>query len=229
MSGISLRLLVVTIAISCAALAASRANEPDPSTTPHDTPYTSSSESATEHAIHLNGSARQATQKFELQAGLAVIQVRNEGKSNFVVGLVDAQGEQIANLFNEIDEFSGRRAFNIAKSGTYLLDVDATGPWSLTIEQPRPTTAEPTPQLFAGEGTNVTPFITLKKGLNVVGFERTGEGRGIFTLLDRDGRAVEQIANQLDEFKGSKPVKIEEEGIYFFNVYGDGNWTVAVE
>ncbi len=221
--------LLLTIAVSFAGKYAVRANEPQTSEAPHDAPYTSSSESNTDHAIHVNGSGRQASQKFELKAGLAIVQVQNDGKSNFVVGLVDGQGEQITNLFNEIDEFSGRRAFNIAKAGTYLLDVDATGPWNFTIEQPRPTTAEPTPQAFEGKGTNVTPFVTLKKGLNVFGFQRAGEGRGVFTLLDQDGRAVEQLANQLDEFHGSKPVKIEEDGIYFLNVYGEGTWTVTIE
>ncbi len=221
--------VMFAVAVSLVGYTASRATEPNRSTPPHDAPYESSSEQTPEHAIHLSGSGRQATEKFELQAGLAIVQVQNDGKSNFVVELIDNQGEEIANLFNEIDKFQGRQAFYIGKAGTYLLDVEGTGPWSFTIEQPRPTTAEPTPQTFEGQGTDVTPFVNLSAGLTVFEFERAGEGRGVFTLLDQAGRAVEQIANQLDVFEGSKPVKVEEAGIYLFNVSGEGNWTLKIK
>lgn len=221
--------VLCAVSASLVGFTASRATEPNRVTPPHDAPYETSGEQTPEHAIHLSGSGRQATEKFELQAGLAIVQVQNDGKSNFVVELMDGQGEEITNLFNEIDKFQGRQAFYIGKAGTYLLDVEGTGPWSFTIEQPRPTTAEPAPQTFKGQGTDVTPFITLPAGLTVFEFERSGEGRGVFTLLDQDGRAIEQIANQLDAFQGSKPLKIQEKGVYLFNVYGEGDWTLKIK
>jgi hypothetical protein len=189
----------------------------------------SSAEPSWEKGIELSGKGRRVTEKLELREGLAVVEVRNDGKSNFVVELLDESGESAGNLFNEINKFQGRRAFNIEKAGEYLLNVGATGAWSFTITQPRPEAAKVKPQTFSGEGMDITPFVKLPKGLAVFEFQRHGEGRGHFTLLDQDGRYVEQIANQLDTFEGSAPVKIEEEGIYLLNVYGDGNWTVTVK
>jgi hypothetical protein len=221
-------LLVITVSLSFLCYGVIRATEP--TKTPHDAPYHSSGEEHEDTAtIELTGSAHQATEKFELQAGLVVIDVKNEGKSNFVVELLDGHGEEVTNLFNEIDKFHGRRAFHIEKAGTYLLDVQATGPWAFHISQPRPEKGEHTPQTFEGHGMDVTPFVTLPAGLNVFEFKYEGEGRGIFTLLDHAGQAVEQVANQLETFHGSKPVKIEEEGIYLLNVYGKGNWTLTIK
>lgn len=221
-------LIAALMVVSLMGYGVLRATEPK-QTAPQDSPYQTSGEPNEEFAIHLSGSGRQATEKFELESGLAIVQVESNGKSNFIVELLNQDGDQVENLFNEIDKFQGRRAFHIEKPGTYLLDVSANGPWSFTIQQPRVDGAEKTPQTFQGEGTDVTPFVTLAKGLAVFEFERHGEGRGIFTLLDSEGRAIEQLANQLDGFQGSKPVKIEEEGVYLLNVYGEGKWTVKVK
>lgn len=221
-------LMAALMVVSLMCYGVLRATEPK-QTTPQDSPYQTSGEPNEEFAIHLSGSGRQATEKFELESGLAIVQVQNDGASNFIVELLDKNGDQAQNLFNEIDKFQGRRAFHVEKPGTYLLDVQATGPWTFTIQQPRVEGAEDAPQTFKGEGMDVTPFVTLPKGLTVFEFDREGEGRGIFTLLDSEGRAIGQLANQLDAFQGSKPVKIEEQGIYLLNVYGEGKWTVKIK
>lgn len=224
--GVASAALVAMVSLLC--FGALQATEPR-QTPPQESPYQTSAEANEPFTIRLDGKGRQATEKFELESGLAIVQVENDGPSNFIVGLLDKNGDQVTNLFNEVDKFQGRRAFNIEKPGAYLLDVQATGAWSFSIQQPRVDGAESAPQTFEGNGMDVTPFVTLPKGLTVIEFQRDGEGRGIFTLLDSAGRAVEQIANELDAFQGSKPVKIQEEGVYFLNVYGDGNWTVKIK
>jgi hypothetical protein len=230
MIGAFIALAMISL-VSYGVLRATEPTETAPTkTAPIDSPYESSSEPQEEEfSIQLHGSGRQATTQFELESGLTVIEVKNDGKANFIVELIDQNGDPVTNLFNEIDKFEGRRAFNIAKPGAYLLDVQATGPWNFTIKQPRVDGAEAAPQTFKGEGMDVTPFVTLPKGLAVFEFEHQGEGRGIFTLLDSEGRAIDQVANQLDDFQGSKPFKVQEEGVYLLNVYGQGKWTVKIK
>ncbi len=83
-------LMTVTIGVSLVCFGVLRASdtEQQESTTPHDAPYESSGEQKeAEHAIKLEGKGRQATHKFELREGLAVVEVRNEGKANFIVEL----------------------------------------------------------------------------------------------------------------------------------------------
>jgi hypothetical protein len=47
-------------------------------------------------------------------------------------------------------------------------------------------------------------------------------------LRDANGQVVEQIANQVGTFTGSKGVSVTP-GIYFLELYGNGNWSVNVE
>jgi hypothetical protein len=185
---------------------------------------------ATETAtVKLAGKARQATEKFTLQQGLAIISTTHQGKSNFIAYLVNSEGEEIQSLFNHIGKYEATRGFEITKTGEYLLNVQADGNWTFSIEQPRPTAGESTPRTINGKRTEVSPFLSLKKGLTVFKYGYQGDSRFSVTLMDQNGRAIEQIANTLKATEGSAPVKIQEEGIYFLNVSADADWQIDVQ
>jgi uncharacterized repeat protein (TIGR01451 family) len=75
-----------------------------------------------------------ATELFALPSGLTRIKLEHTGQSNFIVWLLDANGERIDLLVNKIGNFSGSKAINIASTGNYLLNIDADGAWSIEIE-----------------------------------------------------------------------------------------------
>jgi hypothetical protein len=179
--------------------------------------------------IELDGQGRQATRKFELQKGLAILRVEHEGSSNFVVRLLDSTGRKGQTLFNQIGEFTGTRGFEIREPGQYLLDVQADGPWQVEIVQPRPETAERGPQQYPGKGYDITPFVLLDEGLTVFKLKHGGQSRFSAYLVDANGRELEQLTSVVGEFDGSKPVRIEKPGVYFLNIGGDGEWTVEIE
>jgi hypothetical protein len=180
-------------------------------------------------AIKLQGKGRQASEKFTLQQGLAVINTTHQGKSNYIAYLVNSEGEEVQSLFNHIGKYDATRGFEITKPGEYLLNVQADGNWTFNIQQPRPTTGESAPRTITGTKTEVSPFLTLKKGLTVFKYGYQGDSRFSATLMDSTGRAVEQIVNTLKATNGSAPIKIEEEGIYFLNVNADANWQIDVQ
>ena len=47
-------------------------------------------------------------------------------------------------------------------------------------------------------------------------------------LRDANGQVVEQVANQVGSFAGSKGVSVTP-GIYFLELYGNGSWSVNIE
>jgi hypothetical protein len=179
--------------------------------------------------IKLQGSGRQSSDKFTLQPGLAVINTTHQGKSNYIVYLVNSDGEEVQSLFNSIGKYDATRGFEITKPGEYVLNVQADGIWTFAIEQPRPTTGESTPRTITGKKTEVSPFLNLKKGLAVFKYGYQGDSRFSVMLMNQNGRAIEQIVNTLKASNGSAPIKIEEDGLYFLNVNADTNWQIDVQ
>jgi hypothetical protein len=65
-----------------------------------------------------------------------VIDVRHRGRSNFVVDLIgygDTSGTEL--LVNEIGNYSGQSLLNDMPEGSYLLAVQADGPWTVKFSQ----------------------------------------------------------------------------------------------
>ena len=84
--------------------------------------------------INLTGSGQTATEPFELESGLAVFRMAHQGNRNFIVWLLDSNGRRVDLLVNEIGSFSGSKAVQIPRDGTYLLQVQADGPWSVQVD-----------------------------------------------------------------------------------------------
>jgi hypothetical protein len=57
----------------------------------------------------------------------------HQGENNFAVWLLAANGRRVELLANEIGSFNGSKAVQIARGGTYLLQVDADGAWTIEV------------------------------------------------------------------------------------------------
>ena len=179
--------------------------------------------------IKLSGIGQQASQKFNLEDGLSVFKMTHTGASNFAVILMDSDGQKIELLVNEIGKFDGAKAVGIAKRGEYILDVSADGKWAVTIEQPRPVTADPAPKTFTGTGQQISPFIKLDKGLITFKLKHTGKSNFAIILMDKNGNREELLVNEIGDFDGSKAVGISRSGVYLLDVSADGAWTASME
>jgi L-ascorbate metabolism protein UlaG (beta-lactamase superfamily) len=172
---------------------------------------------------------QEATSKFSLEKGLSIFRMTHDGDGHFGVVLLDAEGDHIDLLANEIGEFDGSKAVGISKAEIYLLDISADGSWTITIEQPRPSQAPPVPKTLKGTGQQAAGMFYLDTGLVV--FEMTHDGDGHFgvVLLDAEGDPIDLLANEIGEFDGSKAVGINKAGIYLLDISADGNWEISIE
>lgn len=85
--------------------------------------------------IALKGRGQAATKKFHLAGGLYKFDMHHVGDSNFAVVLLDSHGGRHGLLANDIGNFNGSKAESV-QDGDYLLDVTASGPWTITIGEP---------------------------------------------------------------------------------------------
>lgn len=167
---------------------------------------------------------------FTLTQGLVIFHMTHDGGSNFAVVLLDDKGEWVELLVNEIGRFDGAKAVGIGRTGTYLLDIQADGNWTILIEQPSATSTAPAaPQTFTGRGQQVSPMFKLASGLTIFHMAHDGGSNFAVVLLDNKGNWVELLVNEIGSFDGAKAVGIRRAGVYLLDITADGNWTVTIE
>jgi len=71
-----------------------------------------------------------STAKFHLVPGLIEFTMTHSGTDNFIVWIYAQNGDKDL-IVNEIGSYSGRRALQIGATGTYTLDVQADGAWTI--------------------------------------------------------------------------------------------------
>lgn len=178
--------------------------------------------------ISLSGTGQTATQKFRLEKGLSIFEMKHFGSSNFAIWLMNSQGQKEELLVNEIGDFDGSKAYGIEKAGDYLLDISADGPWSVTIKQPRPINADPVPLTLTGQGQKATKIFYLNKGLARFEMKHDGSSNFAIWLMNSQGEKEELLVNEIGTFDGSKAVGISRAGGYILDIAADGNWEVKV-
>lgn len=74
-----------------------------------------------------------APEPIHLNSGLHRFRMTHAGEGNFIVWLLDGQGNQIDLLANEIGPWDGDAAVGIPRDGAYVLDIVADGPWTIGV------------------------------------------------------------------------------------------------
>ena len=110
--------------------------------------------------INLSGNGQTATNPFELESGLAIFKMTHQGQRNFIVGLIDSTGKDVSPLVaNSIGPSEVSKAENIPRKDDHLLNVNAGGPWTIKVEQPRPSSAQ-RPLLLTAAAIRLPPFFS---------------------------------------------------------------------
>ena len=89
---------------------------------------------AAKQVRELSGTSMQATKLFYLPEGKVTFTLKHGGESNFIVKLLDDEGNSVAGLANEIGLFESKKQVDILFAGNYLLDIEADGIWQVNIE-----------------------------------------------------------------------------------------------
>lgn len=177
--------------------------------------------------IELKGKGQQVTSKFPLQVGLSVFNMHYEGRGNFAAILFDQNGTRLELLANTINDFDGASAVRIEKNLEYVLEVHAETDWTIKIEQPRVSSADPTPRSFKGTGQRASPFFTLGPGLKTASMKHDGKSNFAVILRGNDGGRKDLLVNTIGIFDGSKAINTT--GIHLLSISADGNWSIEIK
>ncbi len=191
--------------------------------------------------ITLSGSSDEVTDRFTLQAGVAVFHLNHAGTSAFAVTLLDANGQYVEMLANEIGAFTGETLLGVktgnivgADPGEHYLEIEASGAWSVTIEQPRVSSGNELPQTISGSGPWASMAFDLPSGVVVFNTTHSGSGNFGVKLWADDGEYVNLIVNELGYYTGEESITVGDgllsasPGIYWLDIDADGSWTVRI-
>lgn len=146
--------------------------------------------------------------------------------------LLDSEGKQVKLVANDIGASESSAVGNIPKSGDYLFDVSSTGSWTITVEQPRLTTAQSIPVTLSGSGDQVSEPFYLKKGLIKFASKNVDNSQYssnfIVYLIDSNGNAQGLVANDIGTADSSKATSVSKDGIYMLDVMSGGEWQITV-
>ena len=174
----------------------------------------------------ITGRGKTASKAFTITDGLAVFTMQHRGSSNFIVDLVTSKGEDVANLSNEIGNYDGSIGQPV-QTGRYLFRVEADGPWTIKITQPRPASGKELPLTINGRGPKLAgPFQGTGEGVRVT-MRHRGEANFIVDTLDAEGNQAENLSNEIGGFSGST-VSAAPEGVFWINVAADGTWSIQL-
>lgn len=85
-------------------------------------------------ALVFKGCGQQVTPFFKLAKGLVRFESEHKGKSNFIAELYAADGNNAALVANEVGNTRTSSAEGIRNDGLYLLNVQADGEWTITVQ-----------------------------------------------------------------------------------------------
>lgn len=203
--------------------------EVTPEATPEPTPESIPAQSEPE-TFDLSGSGPEATSTFKLEKGLSIFTMTYTGSSNFIVWLMDANtGQNVELLANAIGSFDGSRSVGVKSDGDYILNIQADGPWQVTVEQPRKTATQSVPLTLSGNGQKVSEIFYLENGLRRIEMKHDGSSNFIVWLIDDQGNKIDLLANEIGSFEGSKAIGITNPGTYMLDISADGNWEISIE
>lgn len=212
-------------------LAPTSERQPEAASSPTSTaaPITTKSSAnpvADPEPIYFSGAGQYVTEAIRISRGIVRIVSSHSGGSNFIVKLLDADtGEMVELVTNEIGSYDGTTVIGL-ETGDYVFDVDADGPWRVTVEQPRNAPVV-TDTEFTGYGAQAIGPIRLKSGLVRFTTSHDGSSNFIVWLLESDGDQADLIANEIGPFEGTSS-SASNGGRYWLSVAAEGNWTLSI-
>lgn len=168
-----------------------------------------------------------------------VLEATHDGSSNFQVTLLDAGGERIDGVINEIGPYIGRRPWHFIKGpDVKFVEVNADGNWTLNLigladRANQHAFAVAPGASYPGVGDDVILLYDRPSGPNVVNFtcdncvsnvQMTGYGES------RDG-LINEIAEEGVPFQASVvlPADATTIEVETFDQDSPGNWNIAIQ
>ena len=183
--------------------------------------------------VEFDGEGVSVTDEIDISGGLTVIDATHTGSSTFTVQFVPAEDGVDYRLLEHTGAFDGSTGAFV-EEGTYVVYVDADGPWDLTVRQPRVADdeADSLPISIDGSGTSWNGPILFEETVRVTALYEDNSGFRIGAVPQEieDNEFVwngsELVFDAIGPFAGA--TTINTDGVGYVNITADGDWAVEL-
>ncbi|KDE57942.1 polysaccharide deacetylase [Halostagnicola sp. A56] len=182
-------------------------------------------EAGNEHTFDGSGSGQ--TGEFELAGSGVECRFSHEGSGDFTVEGTAIEGDLAHELVVDTTGSGSGKSFTFADEGTYQLDVQADGEWSIELDQPEVTSSDLTslPVEQSGTGSSFVGPLESEDDISLV-VSHEGDGTFLVDGFDSSG-SREQVVNKTGQFEGSRSYAVGN--ATWFNVEATGDWELLIE
>jgi len=174
-------------------------------------------------AVELSGSGN-SVPRFDIPAeSAAIAEISHSGAANFVVWTVDEGGAQTDLLVNAIGAYAGTVLFDEQEgSHSVAFDVEADGPWTITIRPVTDAFHWDGSQTLSGSGDDVAILDPPSAGLKSVTL--THQGAENFVIWGYASSSTDLLVNEVGQYSGEV---LLADGTFLLEISADGAWTVS--
>jgi hypothetical protein len=147
---------------------------------------------------------------------VAVAAIEYDGRRNFAVKGLDGEEDL---LVNTIGSYSGSVLFDADSGGTTMLEVTASGPWTITISD-----ALLAPPLNAGANNGTGDAVLLYQGGGTTRAAISGQSEGNFAVVEYSSGGSDLLVNEIGSYDGVVPLV----GPALVEITSEGPWSIAV-
>jgi len=148
---------------------------------------------------------------------LHIAKISHTGRSNFAVWSIDAAGERLDLLVNEIGNYSGVRPLDLSETPA-ALQIEADGSWRIEIQ-----VAQKAPIWTgnaSGKGSAVLLISGGTQGITVVKITHSGRSNFAVWVYGEDS---DLLVNEIGKYAGEVLIP---PGMVLIEIEADGAWTV---
>jgi len=149
-----------------------------------------------------------------------------DGSDNFAVVIVSGTGQTVDLAVDVVGAYRGTVSAGL-NPGHYTLIIAASGPWSITITQPRNQQDFRLPYVFDnGHGDALIGPFGVEGDYRITATNR-GQGAFIVNVLNSEGQSIVTPINELGDYSGSA-AEGGTPGSDYLQVNSDGTWSITV-
>jgi hypothetical protein len=180
-------------------------------------------------SVHLSVDGRdsETSRSLSLNDGLAIFHVTYQGSDDLSVVLLDENGDVVDDIADGHGAFDGSTAIGLDQSCSCTVDVQTTGSWSITIDQPETLTGNSLPTTLFGAGQAASTAFQSAGGLARFHLMIRDPTGARVTLLSASGELLNVLGEGDSAFDRSRTVELDP-GTYLLQVDTGGPWTVDV-
>jgi hypothetical protein len=150
---------------------------------------------------------------------LHVVKITHDGTSNFMVDALDADGDQVDFLVNEVGDFTGVRLLGIDRGIPARLKIRADGRWTVTVM-----VSDKAPRWTGKASGRGDAILRVNPDSDDMRVRFTHKGQDNTTLSILGKNTSDLLVNEIGRYSGEMVIP---RGTTFIDITGNGAWTLV--